>query len=504
MEENSDVIQKRKDNLKKFFFGWVKDHYDKAFLGVLIVAISIRLYYFFMTLNQPVWWDEAEYLNMAKAMAFGLKYEFLSVRPVLFSLIIAGFYKFTSSEFLPRIFLLILSIASVIGTYLVGKEIYDKQTGLIASSLMSVFYLNLFFSFRLLVDLISLTFFIFSSLFFYKYLKKNSNKDLYIGTVIIAVGTLFRITTAVFLFCFLFYLLFTQRLSFLKKKELWIAGIIFILILSPYLLWGYFKFNGLIITQAARWNAPKDNSIENVWWNLSSYLRSFSTYLSWPLLILFFLGALSICRIFLGIDLFIKGKMKNINKELFLILLFIFPLLITSISFDHHIEDRYILNSFLALFIISGQFILTIYDYLKKKKKIFAIIFLIILLSFIFYFQLKSADSLIKLKETSYLEIKEAGLWFKEHSNATDIMISGSVPQMKYYSNREILNFPSTEQEFESMLSSDESIKFFMISGIEQHPDWVYAYSQKEGLNVVKYYPSVQNSQQISVIIYGV
>ena len=59
-------IEKRKSKLKNFFFGWVKDNYDKIFIGVLILAFIIRLWIFFKTLNQPFWWDEADYLAAAK------------------------------------------------------------------------------------------------------------------------------------------------------------------------------------------------------------------------------------------------------------------------------------------------------------------------------------------------------------------------------------------------------------------------------------------------------
>ena len=47
--------------------GWILE--NKIFLIVLGIGIFLRLYYLFLTYNQPLWWDEAEYLLMAKYFA---------------------------------------------------------------------------------------------------------------------------------------------------------------------------------------------------------------------------------------------------------------------------------------------------------------------------------------------------------------------------------------------------------------------------------------------------
>src|SRR3989344_7466287 len=67
--KDSNIIGQRKKGIKNFFFGWVKDNYDKAFIGVLILAFVIRIAVFFITKNQPMWFDEAEYLSTAKYWA---------------------------------------------------------------------------------------------------------------------------------------------------------------------------------------------------------------------------------------------------------------------------------------------------------------------------------------------------------------------------------------------------------------------------------------------------
>lgn len=480
---------------------WFSNKYNIAFFAILIFAILIRLYYFSQTLHQPLWWDEAEYMMMAKAWAFNLDYNFVPVRPVLLSLITAGIFKFTTSEFLPRFLILLCSIFSVAGVYYLGREIYDKKIGLIASFLMSVFYLDLFFSFRILVDTPSLTFFIFSALFFYKYFKEKENKNLYIASILIAIGTLFKLTTATLLFAILLYVLFTEKFSFLKKKEYYIAALIFILILTPYIIWGYLQFHGFVITQAGAWAPPEGSKIIAGFTNAKGYLSLFPIYLSWHVLILFILGILYLLfNLILGFDMLWKTANSKLRKNLFLVLLFIFPIITPSVSLEH-IEDRYIILAFPAIFLISAYFIMKIYNFIKAKNKSAGIIFLIILFVLASSFQLKSADSMIKGKLASYKEVMDAGLWLKQNSLSNEIIMTASPYQTQYYSGRKVLSFPSTKEEFEKLISENQNIKYYEISAYEKSPDWTYSYPQENNLTIAKVY---SNNNQPILIIYKI
>jgi 4-amino-4-deoxy-L-arabinose transferase-like glycosyltransferase len=485
---------------KKKVAKWFKDYHNVLLIGILIFALILRLYYFVPTLDQTVWWDEAEYMNMAKAWAFGLDYDFIPVRPVLFSLLTAVFLKISSSEFLPRFLIFLLSMASVFGMYCLGKEFYNKKVGLLSAFFTSVFWMNLFFSFRLLVDLPSMTFFIFSILFFYRYLKKNSNKDLYIGAVIVALGVLFRISTGIFLVCFLLYLLFTQKLLFVKKKELWIAGAIFLLVLSPYLIWGYMQFGGFVIKQAMDWGAS--SGIVNSLGNLKFYLLGIPSYLSWPLLLVFLLGLFSMYKVFLGLDVIFKGKGGELNKELFLILLFLLPILSASFSLGHP-ENRYIITTFPAIFIISSKIILKIYKSLRNQK-VLAIIGIILLLSYVGYSQIKFADSLIKQKVGSYSDVQKAGEWCAENLPESASIITKSWPQMMYYSNQHIIKMPTDSKEkFLEEMNSVPKESYYMVSMFESHTEWMLSYPREKGLIPVMAYFLDSQKTQPSLIIYN-
>ena len=470
---------------------WCKQNW--ILIGIIVFALVIRIYYFILTQGQVLWWDEAEYLNMAKRFAFGIDYAFGPVRPVLFSFITAIFLKIANTEFLPRLLILLLSMASVVGMYYFGKELYNKKVGLLSSFLMSIFYLNLFFTYRLLVDIPSLTFFIFSSFFLYKYFKTNSKKALYLAAVMIAVGTLFKLSTAFILVACLIYLLITEGFKFLKRKEIWIASLIFLLILAPYLIWGYFEFGGFVLTQASGHVAPESYFAGfNIFKN---YLISFPTYFSWPLLITFIFGLALMYKLFLYFDLLVKGD-KKLKRDLYLLLTFLIPLILISILIGHN-ENRYIMTIFPTVFVISSSFIIYIYDYIKKNSKLFAIILLVLLLGFTTFYQFQSTDSLIKDKEDSYLPVKVAGIWLKENTNTLDLIATKSRPQINYYSERQTIWLPETELEFESLLSPN--VKFYMLSTFENHPEWAYSYPERKNLTAVQLY-RIEDGQVILII----
>ena len=64
-KEDNRIVEERKNKLKEKF-PWLKDNYNLMFLAVLLVFIGIRIYYFALTYDQPLWWDEADYMDMAR------------------------------------------------------------------------------------------------------------------------------------------------------------------------------------------------------------------------------------------------------------------------------------------------------------------------------------------------------------------------------------------------------------------------------------------------------
>ena len=471
---------------------WFKKNW--ILIGILTFTIAIRIYYFVLTQGQTLWWDSAEYMNMARNFAFGVNYTFSAVRPILFSLINAFFLRIADNESLPRLFMLLLSIASVFGVYLFGKELYNKKIGLLASFLTSIFYLNLFFTYRLLQDMPSLTFFVFSGFLFYKYFKTRSKKALYLAICVIAIGTLLKLSTGFILPAVLIYALIIGGFKFFKRKEVLTSILIFILILSPYMVWGYLEFGGFVFTQAVSTVASKDPFIG--FSLMKNYLVLFPTYFSWVLLAAFIFGIFLMYKTFLYFDRLIKGDEK-LKRNLFLLLILVIPFVLISFFIGHN-ENRYLMTVFPTIFLISSSSIIFVYNLIKKKTKLLAIIFLIGLLVFVTVFQLQAADSLIKNKEGTYLEVKEAGLWLKQNSDVSDVIATKSRPQIKYYSGRDVIGLAETKEEFEATLTPNT--KFFMLSLFENHPGWAYTYPIEKNLTAIQVY--VDQGNNPILIIY--
>jgi len=108
------------------------------------------------------------------------------------------------------------------------------------------------------------------------------------------------------------------------------------------------------------------------------------------------------------------------------------------------------------------------------------------------------ADSLIKNKINSYAEVKDAGMWLKEHSEVYSVVATKSQPQIKYYSGLDTIGLPSTEKEFEQSLTGE--VRYLMLSIFETHPEWAYSYPERNNLTILQAYVTQEN--QPLIIIY--
>ena len=76
MDEESKEEISRKDAAKS----WLKNPMNLLIIAVFLGAFFVRLYYFSLTSNQPLWWDEAGYMAAAKNFAGIAEYKLESIR----------------------------------------------------------------------------------------------------------------------------------------------------------------------------------------------------------------------------------------------------------------------------------------------------------------------------------------------------------------------------------------------------------------------------------------
>lgn len=117
---------------------------------VLIVLIVISLFIRLIALNQSFWLDEA--INVNNAASLSLKslifeYSLGDFHPPLYHVILKiWILAFGSSEISVRLPSVILGVATVLITYLMGKKLFDNKTAHIVATLISTSPLHIYYS----------------------------------------------------------------------------------------------------------------------------------------------------------------------------------------------------------------------------------------------------------------------------------------------------------------------------------------------------------------------
>jgi len=516
-----------------------KKVYFYLFLAIMILALIIRLYYFWHYKAQPLWWDEAQYLWRARVMARGnwfvsgwnwdsLLFEGVVSphKPFLIIFVGAFFYLFgLNGEIATKFFMVLISLAGIAFTYLVGKEMYNKKVGLIAFALMSTFYLYNFYSYRIETNVLGAALWTITVFLFWKgYIKKPDRKYMLLAGVFMMLSVMGRTPMAMMIIPILLTLLLKERLMFLKNKNFWFFALGNMIVLVPYMIWSQLTY-GLPLALATEWGFA--SGLGNVGANVNifyTYIQFFfTTYLNSPLkilLILLIAGLIIyIFNIAIGFDIMIKKRDKKLIKTLFMLTWFIFPIIAFGFWLDQF-EPRLIMVVFPAAFIIIGNTLMKGYNYFKKYSKAISITILLIIVISSMGVQLKQGDELIKSKGNSYLEVKEAGLWINQNSNPDDVVFSNSRPQTMFYADRENIGFHKkavrynsslegddrylSEKEFEEM-AIEKKAKYLVISVFEPYPTWAYNYAKENPTKVtpVMGYFTDEAKTQPTLVIYG-
>lgn len=489
--------------------GFLEKNSGIILIIILIFALILRLKY--LTINQAVWYDEAEYLSAAKNWAFGYpSYELHYVRPALLPFVMFILYKVGATEIVFRILILIFSMIGVIFTYLVGKELFDKRIALIATTLISFFYVHLFYTARIMTDIPSAAMWLVSLWLFWKgYILKESKIYLWLFGFFIIVTILMRFPAGLLMLIIILFLSITEKLKFLRNKDLWTSFLIAVITLFPYSLWYYLTYNKIPIIGAAEFYQSVNylttylQLLPNVIFSPIPGISNLSQVLGNYLVLLFIVGLGTIIfNLIIGYDMIIKDK--KLNNFFFIILWLVIPFIYFAFFAGQVPEDRYLIYIYPVIFYFVGFTLITLSNFLKRQYKygsfigIIIIIFVIISTSIT---QAQYADKLIKIKSSSYIEFRQAGNWIKENSNKEDRVIAAGVPQLSYYSEREIIYWPDLE-EFEKLLQEDKSIKYIILSRLEGSPEWSYRWPEENKGKVVPVQAYLDKNQQPILVIY--
>lgn len=499
--DSSDQKPERAERIKN----WFKNPYNLALAGVLVFSLIVLLYYFFLTKNQPLWWDEGEYMAMAKHWAFGMPYDINPQRPPLFSFLAAVLYKIGFSD-VPIKFVLeiIPAFLVVFFTYVLVKEMFDKRIALIAAFITSVSWILIFYSMRFMTDSLGLLFGILALLCFWKgWVKKQGGYYIWLIGLFVALSFLCRLTGILYGAFIVFFLIATLQFDAIKNKNMWLVLVVFLLAISPYLWWSHAYFGNALAFRSGYGGITSSN----LGWNLAYFVYDYPELVFF---ITFLIGLISIIPMFLVLDKIVLKKEKSHHNSLFMLLIIIFTLAFF-IYFLRAAENRWLIMMSIGIFALSAKGISSGYDFIRKNAgKSVAIILLILVLASGAYFQLKHADGIIKDKIDSYGPIKDAGIWMKQNSNPEDKIFSISLTQTAFYSERETVIYSeiNSTDEFDAFIEKEKP-KFVEISIFEPHPDWVNDWiaqnSNNTNVEPAKIYSmSTAQGNQPVVVIYEI
>lgn len=478
---------------------WLKNPYNFLFVLVMIVAVLLRLYYFFLTKNQPLWWDESDYLAYAKNLAgYNVNWIVTAKHNSLFPFLVAALFKIGLEEEITKFILQITSsILTVLLTYLISIEMYkDKRIGLIASMLMATFWVHLFNSMRFHVGIPALLFGLASIWIFWKGYEK---KEKILGMIdprwsmpIVAflVVLTYSIRRGYFLFgvFIAIHLLTTKRITeLIKDKYNWIALAVGLILL--FLTEKFIFISGIGSVASSYTHTEKPINFFTPLGVFPSYFNSLSSLPS-VLLYLFWLGIiLGLYSIFISFETLRAKKYYETRSDWFNLIAIICTLLFFALVLrvDKIFgEPRWYLPLAFSSFIFVARGATFIADTVGTHNKKIANIVLAALVISGAYYELQHADMIIKAKIPSFEGIKQAGLFLKETASDDDIILVVPVPQTAYYSEKpnvininQFVNWTGNNYEMPFELALEKiketpEAKYLIVTFSEpNHPYWM-------------------------------
>ena len=412
---------------------------NKWIISLVIIAFLIRVLFVF---SMPVkLWDETVYANLGYDLSQNpLDYSVansgwgdfipsggdniyawpkMGFRAPLLPYLISGFYSFNLG-FLINFLIPLIGALSVILVYKLGKELFNQKVGLISSLFFAFVPLHVYYSGRVLTDVLFTFFVLLTFISFWKGYEKGNKKHKILFGIFLALMLLSRYTALWIMPIFLFYFLARDKsLKFLKDKYLWYSFLVFFIVLIPWFIYGISEYNnplGAFIHGAkasAYWGGLQSwHFFFDYWWQMFSIIG------------FIFVVAL-VCVLY---------KKEFLKKEIYLLLIW-FVFILGFAIYMHHKEDRFILAIVPVITLISGYFI----EKVKKYKKLILIGIIIISL-----FSL--SHQFYSTYKTSYTDTNScflAGNQFLKTVDKNSVIITDESSVVYYYTKQETRFYPN-------------------------------------------------------------
>ncbi|MEK6891370.1 MAG: glycosyltransferase family 39 protein [Nanoarchaeota archaeon] len=501
-ETNKESSENKADKNKKNLENWLRDKYNLGLVGILVLASIIRLYFYFIAKDQAHWWDSLAFGSLAKNMISHIwdNSPFIAneaiIRPPLLGLVWSFLLRINFSDAASLFFLEIIpSILSILFIYLLAKEIYNKKVALISSFILSVLWIHLFYTTRIMSDVPSLFFTLASLYFFVKSYDDFKLKFFSLAIFFVSLAILTRYFYGFIGVVYIVMVIAKHKHKFISNKNFWIGGILGAIPIIIFFAYNLVVYKGLLPAASVYSASAAEKP------SFAYYVLGFIQYdLQWIFVICLALGTiLVVFELALGYDSIFK--MKKLSSHLMLLLIGVGSL-IFFIFILRAAEDRYLFLLMPSLIIFSAIGIEFVYNYSNKYNKILAIILVVIILLLGAYYHLSYGNLIIENKKTSYMQMKEAFLWINKNTPQNAVILGDGIdPYVIYYGERNYLASNS------SIL--DQNIKdsdYVVLHGFEHQTPELINYVTN---NSNKFAPAYSNffdpaNQQPAVVIYKI
>ncbi len=377
------------------------------------------------------YWDQTVYLQQGEIIAGESpdNYSEFDFRPPIFSFLLAPAFLTPAPLVSAHIIVALMSSLGVPAVFLLGREMFDRFTGLISSLAYASSPLLLDWSHDILVDPLLPLFWVFTAYLVYRG-DRGSKLLTFLTGLSVSLAVLTKFTSLVLLPVVAAVMLLdslegdigeaVSGLATSYQPYIFLSG--FILGMAPYLLWSLHSFGSIFHTFGTALS-------------LSGATDPFLTYLvgSHTFLLPVFL---------LGLVLLVPGVRKWGRREYYIPLLFALGLLIPLQFVIGNRELRFMtpLIPFLSLLSARG-----IVELRSRWREEFSVLFgvLLFLSMGIMVFQLGDTYSSSLVEKRSYPPVYNASQWLKENTGEEELVYADEHwPPLGYYSKRKIVVVP--------------------------------------------------------------
>jgi len=460
---------------------WLKENW--IFVSIIIFTIIIRFYFFLITKNQSLMWDESEYVAVARSLAGIQHFDFTWTlnRFPGFPMLVSLFYMIgITNEVVLKFFVAFIpSIVVIVLMYYMLTLMYeDKRIALVSIAIFSVLWEHLFWSNRFMTENWSLIFmFLAIMVMFRKSRDIGFIKAKYALLLIILLTTISVIFRSGNLFFIPIIFSFIILTSVPEKYRIHTGVTLGVLTIAGYILLNYLAPQYSFVNSFFQYQMPFS------WDNLHIFYLFFQ-----PSMLLF--GAFLIgAALIVGYILIIPNRFKDVESkaDVFNIMLiggflFFFIFILRS-----GVATRWNFAMLPAILAFTSFGIIKVGDFLEDKIKIrhISTALIITVLAFGMYAQYSEADITIRSK-LPYTQVKDSGLWLKENTYKDDLIMSCSIMQHTYYAERNIF-YPCQFTEDENLTNYilEKHPQYLVLSVFEPHPQWLYTYPQRHNESFV-------------------